>query len=315
MKTIDTGDTQALLDDFCQEQQLPERYRAIATDYFLPLAKEIVATKQLKTASSPLLIGINGCQGSGKSTLASLLSALLTHKYKLRTANLSLDDFYHTRQTRQQLAIDVHPLFSTRGVPGTHDTQLLQRTLYKLSHYNKQVMIPRFNKAVDDRHSQALWDVIACPVDIIILEGWCVGVSSQTELTLLNPINTLETEEDKSAIWRRTINHLIKTDYTPLFEKLDQVIMLQAPNFDCVYQWRKKQEDKLRKQLIDKKTSQEKSTGIMDEISLQRFIQHYQRLTENMLAVLPYTADIVFKLNADHQIIGRRDNTTTNATA
>ncbi|MGH1485210.1 MAG: phosphoribulokinase [Cellvibrionaceae bacterium] len=314
MKAIDKSDVQELLDDFCQEQQLPESYHTIATDYFVPLAKEIAEARQARATSLPLFIGINGCQGSGKSTLSALLTSLLTNEHNLTVANLSIDDFYHTQQTRQQLARSIHPLFSTRGVPGTHDIELLQDTLHELSYSNKsnkKVTIPRFNKAIDDRHNKELWDVIPCPVDIIILEGWCIGASSQTEPELLKPVNVLESEEDKDSIWRKNINNIIQQDYVPLFEKMDQLIMLQAPNFDCVYKWRKKQEDKLRNQLIDKKTAQEKSTGVMDKVSLQRFIQHYQRLTEKMLATLPDKADVIFELNIDHQIIGRKDNATT----
>ncbi len=69
------------------------------------------------------VIGIAGAQGSGKSTLVRDLAERLAGD-GLRVATLSLDDLYLTRAVRQDLAARVHPLFATRGVPGTHDVAL-----------------------------------------------------------------------------------------------------------------------------------------------------------------------------------------------
>ena len=38
---------------------------------------------------------------------------------------VSIDDFYLTRAERKKLGEQVHPLMETRGVPGTHDVQML----------------------------------------------------------------------------------------------------------------------------------------------------------------------------------------------
>ena len=40
----------------------------------------------------------------------------------------------------------------------------------------------------------------------------------------------------------------------------------------------------------------------MDSGQLQRFIQHYERLTRDCLAVLPTVADIVLQISRQHQI-------------
>jgi pantothenate kinase-related protein Tda10 len=68
----------------------------------------------------PLVVGLTGPQGSGKSTLAARLPDLLAAA-GLNAGVLALDDLYLTKAERQRLAADVHPLFATRGVPGTHD--------------------------------------------------------------------------------------------------------------------------------------------------------------------------------------------------
>ncbi len=294
-----------LLDNFCITQRLPNHYRTLATQYFLPLAKELA---EESTTQGTLLVGINGCQGSGKSTIAALITQVLTDIQGKKVANLSIDDFYYKKSQRQQLAEEVHPLFATRGVPGTHDTELLNRTLQQLLHTSGNIKIPRFNKAVDDRFPEINWDSIEGPVDIIILEGWCVGVTPQPGNELYTPTNTLEIEEDIQAIWRNTINKAIKEKYSPIFEKFNQLIMLKAPSFECVYDWRKKQEDKLQMSQSNQDKDAGAMSGIMNESALQRFIQHYQRLTEHMLTTLPQKADVIFHLNTEHQIIKREDN-------
>ena len=46
----------------------------------------------------------------------------------------------------------VHPLFFTRGVPGTHDLSLINKIIKKLKEKKfKTVLIPKFDKSIDDR--------------------------------------------------------------------------------------------------------------------------------------------------------------------
>jgi D-glycerate 3-kinase len=298
---------QTLLDAFCTQENLPETYKTLALEYFFPLADEIIHEQKASNDNKPLIIGINGSQGSGKSTLALLLSQIFSTLFNKNVANLSIDDFYNTKNERQQSATDTHPLLLTRGVPGTHDTALLGNILKKLSLGETKVIIPRFNKSTDDRHEESEWETIHKPVDIILLEGWCVGVRPQTPQQLSQAINSLEQKEDSQSIWRNHINLAITQDYLPIFERLDKLIMLKAPSFDCVYSWRQKQENKLRAKTILNETSSNSNAGVMTETELQRFIQHYQRLTVHMLATLPKYADIIFKLNSAHSVTERLD--------
>ena len=57
-------------------------------------------------------------------------------------------------------------------------------------------MVPRFAKAVDDRVARADWRSIAGPVDVVLLEGWCLGAQPQRAALLKQPINALERDED-----------------------------------------------------------------------------------------------------------------------
>lgn len=303
---------QTLLDEFCTQEKLPDSYKTIAEAYFFPLADEIIQEQKKNQTNQPLIIGINGSQGSGKSTLAMLLSQIFNVLNGMNVANLSIDDFYKTKEERKQSAVDIHPLLSTRGVPGTHDIDLLNATLKQLSLTGIEASIPRFDKSTDDRHVKSEWGVINTPVDIILLEGWCVGARPQTQQQLNQAINTLEEREDPKGIWRNHINQVIVKDYLPIFERLDKLIMLKAPSFNCVYNWRQKQEDKLKAKRTDNKTLSVNSSGIMNTVELQRFIQHYERLTVDMLSTLPQYADTIFTLNSDHTVSTRSDRSPPN---
>lgn len=278
---------------FLEEHQLPESYKDIAQKWFIPLA-EGLAEHQIG-AKSPYFVGINGCQGSGKSTLCDFLVYYLSQHKNLKVVSLSMDDFYLDQSSRNALAVKVHPLLATRGVPGTHDTRLALKTYEQLGLYGT-ASIPRFNKAIDNPFPVTEWPVVNTPVDIVLMEGWCWGVMPQAEAALSVPVNTLEKEEDSLGIWRRFVNRQLANHYVPLYARMQSWVMLKAPSFDQVYQWRTEQEHKLAARVGSD------HPGIMPDQQIARFIQHYQRLTEHGLATLPAKCDYVFHLDAQRQI-------------
>ena len=286
-----TSSLQAALEKFAAKEQLPASYIQTVEQWFLPLAEQLL--RKASTSREALLVGVSGCQGSGKSTLASLLVLLLKEMMGLNAINLSIDDFYLTYADRQMLARTVHPLLATRGVPGTHDVDLALNTIASLREPGR-VAIPRFNKAVDDRVPQEQWPVILAPVDVIVLEGWCLAVPAQQEEALSQPINALEAKEDPEGRWRRHVNTQIETAYSRLYGMLDYLIMLKAPDFAKVFEWRQNQEDKLAA-----KQGAGSTNRIMSREQLHRFIQHYERLTRHMLCEMPARADVVVRLGAD----------------
>jgi len=290
---------------FLQRNQLPESYLDSANQWFSPLVEEI---EQLVTsAQSTLIIGINGTQGSGKSTLADYLCTVLegriSEERKLRTVSLSLDDFYMTRAERQTLASEVHPLFKTRGVPGTHDIDLTLKTIDSLVDGSTETLVPRFDKSTDDRHPEAECDLVSGAVDVIIFEGWCVGCKAQPEDSLLEPVNSLEREQDPQGIWRSYFNRALASDYQTLFNRLDKLIMLRAPSFNTVFNWRLEQEQKLIARLGE--TGGDRS-GIMSKEQIAEFIAHYQRITEYSLEEMPSRTDHLFQLDDQRQIVEYR---------
>ena len=278
---------------FLTTHQLPSSYAETAQKWFTPLCEQLL--KHQEGATKPFIVGINGSQGSGKSTLTSFIEYYLSSVHGKQVVSLSIDDFYFDQSQRNALAIKVHPLLATRGVPGTHNIPLALDTLRNLDS-GSRTLLPRFDKATDNPFPTEQWPVIASSPDFIILEGWCVGATPQSQSELKPPINHLEEVEDPLGIWRSFVNTELAGDYQTLFAKIDYRIMLKAPSFDCVYQWRLEQEHKLAKKAA------KNSTGVMSDEEVANFVQHYQRITEHALRQLPKESDTVFYLDETRTI-------------
>ncbi len=252
-----------------------------------------------------ILVGLTGAQGSGKTTLARHLQVKL-EQHALHCVAFSIDDLYLTHSDRKQLAQKVHPLLATRGVPGTHDLSLGFKTLAALSaaHFGTETLIPAFDKLIDDRKPKAAWPVFSGSVDIIILEGWCVGAVPQPNEQLKQAINELECLEDADGQWRYYVNQRLKDDYSRFFRQIDVLFMLKVPNMDSVFRWRYQQEQMLAQSSIGVQsvTTDIRNSSTMSKIQLRRFIQHFERLTCWMLEEMPERADLVLALDEQHNI-------------
>ena len=279
--------------EFISQYRLPDKFGDLIDAHYSPLAKWVI---QQHEPDETLFVGINGAQGTGKSTLAAFLRLMLESNAGRRVAVLSIDDFYLTKAERRELGKRIHPLLETRGVPGTHDMQMLAAYVKQLKALGaeSELSLPRFDKARDERADPDAWPVISGPVDLIILEGWCVGSEPQSDDALMQPVNLLEREEDPSGEWRRYVNDQLNGSYADLFAQLDALIFLRAPDMDAVHRWRLEQEEKLVA------TTTADFANIMNSEQLARFMQHYERLTRENLAALPATADVVLELNYNH---------------
>ena len=229
-----------------------------------------------KRRGRPVVIGLCGAQGSGKSTTAGRLAGKLQAGGHA-TAVVSIDDFYLTRSERTALAESTHPLLATRGVPGTHDVELAIHTLLNLLQASAAdtVPIPQFDKSRDDRLPEGQWTPHRGSVEVVLLEGWCVGARPQPQDALTTPLNQLEREEDTDGRWRRYVNQRLEGDYADLFSLVDTRILLRPPDFETAYSWRAQQEAGLSR------TGQ--SLSPMTDVELRRFIAHYERLTRWIL--------------------------------
>jgi len=246
----------------------------------------------------PFIVGLGGGQGTGKTTITSIISIVLKKYFKLNVFKISIDDFYKTRKERFLLSKNIHPSLMTRGVPGTHDINIMLDFFKRAkSKKFKTLRLPKFNKAIDERCKKKLWYSLKKRPDVIIFEGWCVGARAEKNITLKKAINSLEKVDDKKLIWRRFVNQQLKSKYKKLYSQLDSLLFLKANNFSWLQEWRLKQEKKLW--LKNKKSSNNK---IMSKKDVFKFMQTYQRVTENMFRYTPKYASIILNLNSNHQI-------------
>lgn len=287
------------IDELILNEQLPIEFKDTVERWYAPLLADIIASDR---GGGTLVIGIQGLQGSGKSTLAKFLVLLARERFGLNAVDISLDDFYLTKRERTVLSETVHPLLATRGVPGTHDVTLAIDTITQLKATTKHstVRIPQFDKASDDRLPERDWKLSKGRLDLVIFEGWCVGCGPQSQAQLNRPINPLEANEDSNGIWRNYVNNQLAGDYQTLFKLLDRLVVLLAPSFDAVIEWRSLQEQKLAQRRLP--SGDYNQLELLDRGKLKRFISHYERLSKHALATLPSQADWLVKLDHDHRI-------------
>lgn len=221
----------------------------------------------------PLLM-LSGPQGSGKSTaLAAAIDAL-----PVPVAGASIDDFYLTHAERMELARRISPLFMTRGPPGTHDLTLLQQTVTALrkATAETETPIPVFDKLADDRTPVEGWRSFAGRPAAIVIEGWLMGVLPDRQSPEDIPLNPVEAE-DRTGDWRRHQEAALAGAYSDLWDGADAFCHILPPDFDCVLGWRLQQEAGLWAARGEPMPEERRAW-------VERFIQHYERVTRRMLA-------------------------------
>ncbi len=240
-------------------------------------------------ASGARVFGIAGLQGSGKSTLAAQMVALAWAR-GLRAAALSIDDGYLNPGERRRLARSVHPLLATRGPPGTHDLALLCATLDAVRR-GEAVRLPHFDKRHDRRRPPSRWPTVG-PLDLLVFEGWCLKVPAEDDAALAVPVNALERDEDPHGIWRGWCNSALGRNYPALWARIDRLLWLQPPGFEKVADWRWQQE----------RTRPGGGTRL-SRAGVDRFVQHFERVSRQALRCLPEIADRTWRLDAERRIV------------
>ena len=260
--------------------------------FYLPLSEWIYSI--YKKDKKIKIIGLSGGQGSGKSTITGILKFILKRKYRLDLCVFSIDDFYKTKADRRKMSKKIHPLFFTRGVPGTHDLGLINKTIKKLKAKKfKTVLIPKFDKSIDDRSKKSKWQKIKKPPHIIIFEGWCVGARQQRDHELKKSLNPIEQKHDLDLTWRRSVNNSLKNQYKKIFRKIDKLVYLKAPSFEHIFKWRLLQEQKMKLTLKNKKT--------MSRSQVKKFIMFYERITKHMMRNFSKISDLTIFLDKSHR--------------
>ena len=244
-----------------------------------------------RDTAPPFIFGLSGGQGAGKSTLCAALVRALAAEGKT-ALTLSLDDFYLSKATRSHLAQTVHPLCATRGVPGTHNVDLLARVLDGLPQVSpdKPLHLPRFSKSHDDTLPDAPGTAVsACP-DFILLEGWCVG--GRADCIKPRPQNSWEETHDPQSVWKKWSQASARI-YQPIWDMAQATLLLRQKDFEAVIDSRWQQEQ-----------TNARDSGIWqfaDRSEVAAFCAHYESWTLGIWDDLGARADFVFGRNADYE--------------
>jgi D-glycerate 3-kinase len=186
-------------------------------------------------ASEPLFVAIQGPQGSGKTYLTSQLCQVLeSPPHLLSVATASIDDFYapYSKLVEISESCPQNLLLNGRGHPGTHDLELARNFLKDLRSINepvangpaREVSLPCFDKSLrggaGDRVESK--SVKRAPVDVVVMEGWCMGFCPIT----LEEIDKRWSELDKRLKSMFSISKYRKQDVVEINQHLKNYLDL-----------------------------------------------------------------------------------------
>ncbi|MBD1928012.1 glycerate kinase [Trichocoleus sp. FACHB-90] len=255
---------------------------------WLPLAMQLAQSQQ--QLGHPLIQGILGGQGTGKTTLAAILTLILKHLGK-STLSLSLDDLYKTYSDRLALREQERRLI-WRGPPGTHDIDLGLAVLDRLRHPDGSIPIPRFDKSAWNGAGDRTQPEIVQGADIVLFEGWFVGVRPIDPVAFENPPPPILTADDKT--FARDMNARL-ADYLPLWARLDRLMVLYPVDYRLSIAWRQQAE---REMIAAGKSG-------MSDSEINEFVNYFWKSLHPELFIKPLTTnpnwvDLVIEINPDH---------------
>lgn len=277
--------------EWCNHQGIQDQQEILALlwNLWLPLAVNLAETRQ-KLGRTPIQ-GILGGQGTGKSTLALILQLLLKHLGYM-TATLSLDDLYKTYTERYKLQKN-DPRLIWRGPPGTHDVylgiQVLEQCLQQES--PEPILLPRFDKSLYNGIGDRIKPEPIPKADIVLFEGWFVGVRPIENSVFEIPLAPIETIQDIQ--FAKDNNERLQA-YLPLWEKLDRLLVLYPKDYRYCKQWRQEAEQKM---IASGKTG-------MSEAKVAEFVDYFWRSLHPELLIRPLIqnpdlVDLVVEIERD----------------
>lgn len=254
---------------------------------WLPLAKQLVERRQ--AIARPWIQGILGGQGTGKTTLSKVLTLILQELGYTALA-WSLDDLYKPYRDRLQLQ-QQEPELIWRGPPGTHDVELGIQVLDQLRQPtpNQPILIPRFDKSLHNGMGDRIAPEPVENIDIVLFEGWFVGVHPIDAITFQHPPPPILTQRDRA--FAQTCNTRLQT-YLPLWQQLDSLWVLYPLDYRLSLEWRKQAEHQM------------KASGKpgMSDSDITAFVAYFWKALHPQLFIPPALerADLAIQIQADH---------------
>jgi D-glycerate 3-kinase len=275
------------LNQFCQETLGWHCPIDLLWQLWLPLAEQIVAWQ----SNPPLILGILGGQGTGKTTLTLLLGEILT-QLGFQVCRLSIDDLYKTYAERQQLQ-QRDPRLRWRGPPGTHDIELGQTVLDQLRRAAFPVAVPRFDKSAHQGAGDRTDSDWVTAADIVLFEGWFVGVRPIDPQAFDQAPPPIDTEADRD--FARDINLQLQA-YLPLWDQLDRLIVLYPSDYRLSQQWRQQAEQQMMAS----------GRSGMSAAEVKDFVTYFWRALHPTLFIQPLLhqsdqVDLVIEIDANHR--------------
>ncbi|VDB95937.1 unnamed protein product [Peniophora sp. CBMAI 1063] len=269
---------------------------------------EHILTNLAALPQRPLFVALQGPQGSGKTYTTSRVAKAL-ESASVRTATLSIDDLYLPHDGLIALASS-HPdngLLHGRGQPGTHDVPLGARVLAALksiNHSGQNVRLPSFDKSQyngeGDRVPEADWTPVKGPLDVVLLEGWCVGFYPQARADIERAMSeTPAGLEDIFDLGQYSLEHVLEVNellaqYVKWWDMIDVFIQIRpeaSKPYVHIYKWRLQQEHAMKAQNGGKGMTDEQVKRFID-----RYIPGYHFFGRGVVAggVLPATGERVW---------------------
>jgi D-glycerate 3-kinase len=260
-------------------------------EVWLPLATQIRDWRQ--SLSRPLIQGILGGQGTGKTTLAAILTLILNH-WGFQVCALSLDDLYKTYADRLQLQ-QREPRFRWRGPPGTHDIELGLLVLQKLRQpeFSQPIALPRFDKSAQNGSGDRTQPEMVTSVDIVLFEGWFVGVRPIDPAAFATAPPPIMTEADRA--FAQDVNTQLRA-YLPIWDQLDRLIVLYPSDYRLSQQWRREAEQRM---IASGKSG-------LSNAEIDEFVEYFWRSLHPALFIQPMLqdsthVDLVIEIDAAHR--------------
>jgi D-glycerate 3-kinase len=281
----------AQVTDLCHSLGFKEHDAIFSTleKLWLPVALDLVSAR--KKLNRTFVQGILGGQGTGKSTLCVILKEIFSY-LGFSAGNLSLDDLYLTSAERQKLQ-QRDPRLIWRGPTGTHDVSLGIKVIEQCldEDYTAQISLPRFDKSLHNGEGDRTTPEIVDKPDILLFEGWFVGVQPIEEPLFEHPPHPIVTVEDRQ--FARDNNQRLKA-YIPLWSNLDSLIVLYPEDYHLSKQWRKEAEHKMIAQGGD---------GMIDQ-QIDDFVEYFWKALHPELFIKPLTssANLVVEIKSDHTL-------------
>ena len=259
--------------------------------YLIPLIHKIIKKHR---KGKTLIVGIQGGQGTGKTTLSNFIQEILV-KSGYTVQAFSIDDFYETAAARRKLAQKYagNTFYQiSRGMPGTHRVKELLKTLQNIRN-GKPFSIPVFDKSLHDAYGDiAGRKKVNQKPDIVLFEGWCVGIPavSSKELIRICQLNKIDLQKvDPHLMYHKPVLEFIP-QYRPLWTFINYCIMLKPTSAEVHKKWRLQQERELQ---------MKKGSG-MSASAVSHFVDEYLPFT--YVCYEKIKADTTIYLNENHRI-------------